>query len=49
MNILTMHNTYSEIDEAYQKQKEANKKAKINTKMSKHLVIGLELEKLKAK
>jgi hypothetical protein len=48
-DILVMHNTYQEIEEAYRKQEETNKKAKINMKMSKHLVIGLELEKLKAK
>lgn len=49
MNILTIHNTYGEIDSAYQKQEEQNRKAKIKMKMSKHIVIGLELEKLKAK
>lgn len=47
MDIVTIHNTYSELDEKQREMDETNRKNKVNLKMGKHIVIGLELEKLK--
>jgi len=47
MDILTIHNTYHELEDAYREMDEQNRKNKVNMKMSKHIIIGLELEKLK--
>lgn len=50
MDILEVHNTYSEIDKAENEANERNRKAKINNAMNtRYLTIALELEKLKAK
>lgn len=46
MDILTIHNTYAEIDKAVNETEERNRKAKITQKMDmRYLTIAVELEK----
>ena len=50
MEILSIHNTYGEIDNAVQDADERNRKSKIkNPVNTRYLTIAVELEKLKAK
>jgi hypothetical protein len=50
MDILTIHNTYAEIEKAENEANERNRQAKIKTQMNtRYLQIAVELEKLRNK
>lgn len=50
MDILTIHNTYGEIDKAVSEADERNRKAKIKNAMNtRYLTIAVELEKARNK
>lgn len=47
MDVLSIHNTYADIDRAQSELEEKNKGTKINRKVFRRMAIALELEKLK--